>query len=541
MKDEPAIGVSNAVHSVLDVGAPFLADHAAGSPHRPLISTGVDGVAISDEFGPIPGVDGSTPESIARIARKYSLVDVVDGLLNKAPFEFQEVRSLSGCPVKRSEASVNEAVLICDPGRGLEVTLPSVDPYTGDPLSDDYGILHSPDHHLPCCSKASGAPVGPSSENEFALCCSWDQFHDLDAPQMVMMVNWAAVQLGFPTMMFGRLRLLLAVLVEKPAKPQKLAHDVDGVGSGTSSLASPSTDHIALCVKIRPEVEQPSCHTVGSDAISLESKVGIQIVPDQEVTCLAHGENSSSGFGMDSQTPLDDAISVTIPAAICTCAGSIGVQNEAFGTTHSSQATPGDLHSKDPVRAVPGNPMFDLVQFDVSPSFSLDGGQKSWAQDAPREVQFQPEMGDRLSSASNPSMMDPGNMPSPGDDVNLRQGTIRAPQTQIFDTECGCSWHIFGTAKLLLLICFFWAKWSYCPAVYLGCPADSLGIHLGPSGYVLGADRASHTGNVLGSSVPSSAKSAMSANPIAIPGACEWRSQFDQKSRLDQVSRCPKP
>ncbi|GMH26500.1 hypothetical protein Nepgr_028343 [Nepenthes gracilis] len=180
MKDEPAIGVTNTVHSVLDVGAPFVAEHSAGSPHRPLISTGVDGVAISDELGPIPGVDGSTPESIARIARKYSLVDVVDGLLNKAPFDFQEVRSipLSGCPVKGSEAPVDEAVRICDPGHGLELTLPSVDPYAGDPLSDDYGILHSPDHHLPCCSKASGAPVGPSSEIEGAVqgLSPWAQF-----------------------------------------------------------------------------------------------------------------------------------------------------------------------------------------------------------------------------------------------------------------------------------------------------------------------------------------------------------------------------
>ncbi|GMH31924.1 hypothetical protein Nepgr_033768 [Nepenthes gracilis] len=170
MKDEPAIVVTNAVHS-LDVGAPFVADHAAGSPHRPLISTGVDGDAISDELGLNPSADGSTPESIARIARKYSLADVVDGLLNKAPFDFQEVRSipLSSCPVKGSEASVAEAEMICDSGRGLELALPNVDPYAGDPLSDDYGILQSPDHHMPCCSMASCAPVGPSSGNVAAV------------------------------------------------------------------------------------------------------------------------------------------------------------------------------------------------------------------------------------------------------------------------------------------------------------------------------------------------------------------------------------
>ncbi|GMH31876.1 hypothetical protein Nepgr_033720 [Nepenthes gracilis] len=100
-------GETNAVRSVLDVGAPNVADLAADSPHRPLISSGVVGVANSVESGLIPGVDGSTPESIARITRKYSLVDAVEGLLNKDPIEFQEVDSipLSGCPSKGLEAS----------------------------------------------------------------------------------------------------------------------------------------------------------------------------------------------------------------------------------------------------------------------------------------------------------------------------------------------------------------------------------------------------------------------------------------------------
>ncbi|GMH30450.1 hypothetical protein Nepgr_032293 [Nepenthes gracilis] len=91
-----ATGDTNAVQSVLDVEAPYVADLAADSPHRPLISTGVDGVANSVESGLIPG----------------------------DPIEFQEVDSipLSGCPVKGSEASRVEAVMICDPGRGLELT-----------------------------------------------------------------------------------------------------------------------------------------------------------------------------------------------------------------------------------------------------------------------------------------------------------------------------------------------------------------------------------------------------------------------------------
>ncbi|GMH04963.1 hypothetical protein Nepgr_006803 [Nepenthes gracilis] len=136
--------VSNTDQSVLDVGAQFVTDQAAGSPHRP----GVDGVAISDECGLIPEVDGATPESIARIARKYSLAEVVDGLLNKAPFELQDVRPipLSGCPVKGSEASVDEDVQFYDSGCGLVHALPKVNPCAGNPLA----------HAIPSITSVSG-------------------------------------------------------------------------------------------------------------------------------------------------------------------------------------------------------------------------------------------------------------------------------------------------------------------------------------------------------------------------------------------------
>ncbi|GMH14522.1 hypothetical protein Nepgr_016363 [Nepenthes gracilis] len=190
-----APGDTNAVQSVLVVGAPFVADLAAESPHRPPISTGVDGGANSVESGLISGVNGSTPESIARITRKYSLVDAVEGLLNKHPIEFQEVGSipLSGCPVKGSEASGVETVMICDPGRGLELTLPCAGPYAGDPVTDDFGILSSPDHHLPCCSMASGAPVGPSSEDVVALQGSSPCVPCPGVPAAVHLADYAAV------------------------------------------------------------------------------------------------------------------------------------------------------------------------------------------------------------------------------------------------------------------------------------------------------------------------------------------------------------
>ncbi|GMH27881.1 hypothetical protein Nepgr_029724 [Nepenthes gracilis] len=98
LNDEHANVVTTTDHHVLDVGAPCVADHIVGSLHRPLTTLetvpiedeskgahqpsmfagldsvsnpchhyqidGSSGEAISDEFGLIPGVDGSTPESI---------------------------------------------------------------------------------------------------------------------------------------------------------------------------------------------------------------------------------------------------------------------------------------------------------------------------------------------------------------------------------------------------------------------------------------------------------------------------------------------
>ncbi|GMH19854.1 hypothetical protein Nepgr_021695 [Nepenthes gracilis] len=157
MNDEFADVATNIDHPVLDVGSQVVDDHAAGSPHRPLTTLecvpieagsmgaiqaftvglvavsnqqhqvdGSNGVAISDEFGPIPRVDDSSPESIARITRKYSLVDIVDGLLIKAPSDFHAVSSspLSGCPVVGPEASVAGAVQPCVLERGLVHAMP---------------------------------------------------------------------------------------------------------------------------------------------------------------------------------------------------------------------------------------------------------------------------------------------------------------------------------------------------------------------------------------------------------------------------------
>ncbi|GMH14551.1 hypothetical protein Nepgr_016392 [Nepenthes gracilis] len=57
---------------------------------------------------------------------------------------------------------------------------------------------------------------------------------------------------------------------EQITKPKNLASGVDGVGSGTTSQDSHSADRKTLSVKLRPEIEQPSCQTFGFNAHSLE-------------------------------------------------------------------------------------------------------------------------------------------------------------------------------------------------------------------------------------------------------------------------------
>ncbi|GMH09749.1 hypothetical protein Nepgr_011590 [Nepenthes gracilis] len=121
MNDEHANVVTTTDLPVLDVGAPCVADHVAGSLHRPQTTLetvpiedeskgahqpsmfaglnsisnpchhnqidGSSGEAISDEFGLIPGVDVSTPESIARIARKSrcEACDLGHGIVHARP------------------------------------------------------------------------------------------------------------------------------------------------------------------------------------------------------------------------------------------------------------------------------------------------------------------------------------------------------------------------------------------------------------------------------------------------------------------------
>ncbi|GMH15597.1 hypothetical protein Nepgr_017438 [Nepenthes gracilis] len=116
VKDMLADVATNTEHPELDEGAQHVADHAAGS----------NGVANSVEFGPIPGVDDSTLESITRITRKYSLAEVVDDSLSKVPSEFPEVYSspLPGSSVEGYEELMAGAVMPCILERGLVHTLP---------------------------------------------------------------------------------------------------------------------------------------------------------------------------------------------------------------------------------------------------------------------------------------------------------------------------------------------------------------------------------------------------------------------------------
>ncbi|GMH22898.1 hypothetical protein Nepgr_024741 [Nepenthes gracilis] len=120
VKDKLAIVATNTEHPEVDDGAQYVADHAAGP----------NGVANSVEFGPIPGIDDSTPESIKRITRKYSLAEVVDDFLIKVPSEFPDVSSspLPGCSVEGFDDSKVGAVMPCNLERGLVHSLPMSPP-----------------------------------------------------------------------------------------------------------------------------------------------------------------------------------------------------------------------------------------------------------------------------------------------------------------------------------------------------------------------------------------------------------------------------
>ncbi|GMH22894.1 hypothetical protein Nepgr_024737 [Nepenthes gracilis] len=120
VKDKLAIVATNTEHPEVDDGAQYVADHAAGP----------NGVANSVEFGPIPGIDDSTPESIKRITCKYSLAEVVDDSLIKVPSEFPDVcpSPLPGCSVEGFGDSKVGAVMPCNLERGLVHSLPMSPP-----------------------------------------------------------------------------------------------------------------------------------------------------------------------------------------------------------------------------------------------------------------------------------------------------------------------------------------------------------------------------------------------------------------------------
>ncbi|GMH32031.1 hypothetical protein Nepgr_033875 [Nepenthes gracilis] len=112
MIDEPANVVTNIDHPVLDVGAQFVDDHAAGTPHRPL--TTLECVPI------VAGSMGALQASTA------GLVAVSNQKKHQAPSDFHDVssRPLSGCPVVGHEASLAGAVQPCVMERGLVHALP---------------------------------------------------------------------------------------------------------------------------------------------------------------------------------------------------------------------------------------------------------------------------------------------------------------------------------------------------------------------------------------------------------------------------------
>ncbi|GMH21191.1 hypothetical protein Nepgr_023033 [Nepenthes gracilis] len=200
-------------HAVLVMDDPCVGDHAAGSitrpitildvatfdegskaAHQPSLSSdflsnqneGSPGVIPSKEYCVSHGVDDSTPESIVRIVRKYSLDDVPPlvrikdtlevSLLDKKSLDNQEDLSsvpLSRCPDVDSEVKVAESLHSIDVGRGKVHAM-----HTGDPdadvvvsavspanlaLKDGKEVQRCLDIPLPCCSQAARAPVGSPS------------------------------------------------------------------------------------------------------------------------------------------------------------------------------------------------------------------------------------------------------------------------------------------------------------------------------------------------------------------------------------------
>ncbi|GMH14006.1 hypothetical protein Nepgr_015847 [Nepenthes gracilis] len=112
------LGVGMEVNDLGPIVAPSV---VAGGSSGPLVFPNV----VQHVLNP-SSCSLDTPESIARITRKYSLVEGVEGSLIKAPSEFPDVSSspLSGCPVEGSEVSLAGAVLPCDLERGLAHALP---------------------------------------------------------------------------------------------------------------------------------------------------------------------------------------------------------------------------------------------------------------------------------------------------------------------------------------------------------------------------------------------------------------------------------
>ncbi|GMH26472.1 hypothetical protein Nepgr_028315 [Nepenthes gracilis] len=166
------------------------------------------GVANSVVIGPIPGVDDSTPESIARITRKYSLAEVEDVSLIKAPSEFpvDSLCSLPGCPVEGYVDSMTGAVMPRILELGLVHTMPissikpelsdlgAISQVDGPPvsmrcLSPRADVSHPANHAKSSVTMDAGSSVGPalSSANPVAAelvasgaCCRYSMLRGSD-------------------------------------------------------------------------------------------------------------------------------------------------------------------------------------------------------------------------------------------------------------------------------------------------------------------------------------------------------------------------
>ncbi|GMH22164.1 hypothetical protein Nepgr_024007 [Nepenthes gracilis] len=126
-----------------------------------------------------------------------------------------------------------------------------------------------------------------------------------------------------------------------PVNTLKRAPRVDGAEDGTSILVSLSANigFDSISPKANVEYLENSVPASGMFGGLVEhSLVSDMNMSTQEVTCFAFGDNSTSGSGPASKSHPTVADASTAPGAVCSAAGSIGMQNKPMTLIKSFQS-----------------------------------------------------------------------------------------------------------------------------------------------------------------------------------------------------------